>query len=175
MVENKQQQVYSFHSFLTWMLSPLKLGMQSLGFHSWDVLRNHPPLWLQTSLLVNNLQTSNQIAVGIQDLNLELFCSKLGKAINQASVLGKALQRIYCSSWWRKYNALTKDIMSKIDQMLQREGLQSLSHCIYYWLTDRLFVLRILGIPLGVNRCQISRVDRCILQIHRIYCIIVIQ
>ncbi len=35
------------HSFLTWILSPLNLGMQSLDFHSWDVLWNHPPLWLQ--------------------------------------------------------------------------------------------------------------------------------
>jgi hypothetical protein len=51
----------------------------------------------------------------------------------------------------------------------------SLYHIVYYWLTDRLFILRLLGIPLGVNRCQISKVDRCILHIHRILCIVVIQ
>jgi hypothetical protein len=57
-----------------------------------------PVIATLTSLLVNNLQTSNQIAIGTQDLNPELFCSKLDKAINQAAVLGKALQLIYCSS-----------------------------------------------------------------------------
>jgi hypothetical protein len=57
-----------------------------------------PVIATLTSLPVNNLQTSNQIAIGIQDLNLELFRSKLDKAINQAAVLGKALQLIYCSS-----------------------------------------------------------------------------
>lgn len=82
-----------------------------------------PVIATLTSLPVNNLQTSNQIAIGTQDLNLELFCSKLDKAINQTAVLGKALELIYCSSWCGKYNTLTKDIKSKIDQMLQREGL----------------------------------------------------
>jgi len=57
-----------------------------------------PVIATLTSRQVNNLQTSNQIAIGTQDLNLELFCSKLDKAINQAAVLGKALQLIYCSS-----------------------------------------------------------------------------
>jgi hypothetical protein len=57
-----------------------------------------PVIATLTSLPVNNLQTSNQIAIGTQDLNLELFCSKLDKAINQTAVLGKALELIYCSS-----------------------------------------------------------------------------
>jgi hypothetical protein len=35
------------------------------------------------------LQTSNQIAVGIQDLNLELFCSKLGKSHKPSICIGE--------------------------------------------------------------------------------------